>query len=106
MLEALPREVAAFYSCEERVVDRTAKCTKHFEALTEQYGFVGGPLEEYAKYFRRSDLPPNMWAFSLEENVKAISGMSKQGVARFAGIPGAWCATRVGSVRPVSEGRW
>ena len=76
MLEALPADERAYYSCEQNVIDITAKSSVHLERITEQYAFYGGSLDEVIRYFSRENLPPNMWTWDLYSNCKAISGLS------------------------------
>ncbi len=38
--------------------------------------FLPGSLQEYLAYFRRPDLPSNLWKWTLEEDVKAVAGFS------------------------------
>ena len=61
MLQAFPREEAEFDSREENVVIQGASSERIFQKVTEQYGFIGGGLEQYVSYFARR-LPQNMWA--------------------------------------------
>ena len=76
LLEALPREDADFYADEANVVDWSDKSAVLFSEIEERYGFVGGSTAEYTAYFRRSDLPRQMWHFALARDVKAVAGFS------------------------------
>ena len=76
MLEALPAEEAAYYAQEHHVADPAGKSQRLFNEIEEQYGFWGGSLQEYLAYFRRPDLPSNLWKWTLEEDVKAVAGFS------------------------------
>ena len=61
MLDVMSPEEASFYAAEENVVDTEGKSTAQFEALEEQYGFLGGSYDEYVKYLMRPDIPRSMW---------------------------------------------
>ena len=74
MLDALPPEEAAYYASEKNVLDAAGKSQQMFNDLQEQYGFIGGSLTEYVAYFSRKDLPGNPWAWTHEDDVKAIAG--------------------------------
>ena len=76
MLEALPADEATFYSAEQNVVDYSGKSESIFRDLERHYGFVGGPLEEYLKYFARPDLPAGMWHWRRADGVRAVAGFS------------------------------
>ena len=76
MLAALPPEEAAYYNAEENVVDYCGKCEVQFDALEQQYGFLGGTMENYIAYFNRDDLPSNLWKWTLQEDIKATAGFS------------------------------
>ena len=76
MLEALPAEEAAYYAQEHHVADSAGKSQQIFNEIEAQYGFLGGSLQEYLAYFRRPDLPSNLWKWTLEEDVKAVAGFS------------------------------
>ena len=75
MIQALPREEAEYYSWEENVAIQGANSESIFQEVTEQYGFIGGSLEQYVSYFARR-LPQNMWAWAHEDEVQAIAGFS------------------------------
>ena len=79
MLSALPEEDAAFYADEANVIDYEGKSDALFKELEDRYGFVGGSEAEYAAYFRRPDLPDNLWHFALQEEVRAVAGFSVVG---------------------------
>ena len=76
LLEALPPEERDYYSCEDHVIDWTGKSRELFEEIQEQYSFVGGEYSQYVAYFARDDLPPQMWHFVEERQVKAVAGFS------------------------------
>ena len=57
LVEALGPLEAAYYSDENRVVDRVGKSEVLQQALEEKYAFVGGGLSEYIKYFNPEDRP-------------------------------------------------
>ena len=77
MLDVMSSEEANFYAAEENVVDTAGKSTAQFEALEEQYGFLGGSYDEYVKYLMRPDLPRSMWRFvASRDEVSAIAGIS------------------------------
>ena len=76
MLDALDPVEAKFYSEESSVIDPSGKSLAQFHELEEQFGFVGGDIAEYVKYFHRSDLPRDMWVWRLEGEVKAVGGFS------------------------------
>ena len=57
LLAALPASESAFYAKEENVVQLEGKSPILFGELQERFGFVGGSVEEYVKYFHRADLP-------------------------------------------------
>ena len=65
MLEALPSSESCLYSDEHLVIDTVGKCPEHVAALTEQYGFYGGSINEVIRYFKRPDLPASMWRCAL-----------------------------------------
>ena len=77
MLEALPAGEAAFYACEENVIDHIGKSTVLFEEIQEHFGYVNGSLDEYARYFNRKDLPSTMWSWGTAEEVKGVAGFSQ-----------------------------
>jgi hypothetical protein len=76
LLEALPPSESLFYSTEDNAIDWRGKSSVILEELTQQYGFVGGTLDEYVKYFHRADLPSSMGYWEPYDQVKAISGFS------------------------------
>ena len=77
MLDVMSPEEANFYASEENVVDTAGKSTAQFEALEEQYGFLGGSYDEYVKYLMRPDIPRSMWRFvASRDEVSAIAGIS------------------------------
>ena len=58
-------------------MDTAGKSTDQFEALEEQYGFLGGSYDEYVKYLMRPDIPRSMWRFvASRDEVSAIAGVS------------------------------
>ena len=76
MLDALPPLEAQFYAQEKNCIDVVGKSTVMQDEIEQQYGFVGGSLEEYSKYFRRADWPDNMWTWMPFSEVKAVAGFS------------------------------
>eukprot|EP00959_Pyramimonas_sp_CCMP1952_P035863 750806-Pyramimonas_sp.AAC.1 len=77
MLSALSPEEAAFYSEEAQVVAAPeARSQAIFRELEQQCEFVGGSEEEYARYFLRQEIAPNLWKFGFREDVRAIAGFS------------------------------
>ena len=56
MLEALPAEDAAYYAVEEHVVETGGKCSTMFKEVEQRYGFIGGELDEFLAYLKRSDV--------------------------------------------------
>ena len=79
MLEALSPEESLYYAAEENVLDMCGKSAALMADIEDHYAFVGGPLEEYIRYFKRPDLPRNMWTWGLEDSVKAVCGFSVVG---------------------------
>ena len=75
MLEALPAEDAAYYACEENVVETAGKSSVLFEEIESHYGFIGGELDEFLRYLRRPDVG-YLWEWDLMTNVKAVAGVS------------------------------
>ena len=76
MLEALPPSEAEFDRKENHCIKLTDKSRQLQAEIEEQFAFVGGTHAEYCKYFRRSDLPNNMWTWRSFADVKAIAGFS------------------------------
>ena len=74
LLAALPASEAAFYAREENVVQLEGKSPILFAELQEQFGFVGGSVEQYVKYFHRADFPRDTWTFRT--SVKAVGGFT------------------------------
>ena len=79
MPQCLSAEEAEYYATESNVVDYADKSEELFREIEQHFGFVGGSTEEYAAYFRRKDLPPGLWHFTVAEHVKAIAGFSAVG---------------------------
>ncbi len=75
MLQALPREDAAYYQLEDNVVETKGKCSALFEEIEQHYGFIGGELQEFLKYLRRPDVR-HLWEWDLMSNIRAIAGVS------------------------------
>ena len=75
MLEALPAEDAAYYAVEEHVVETGGKCSTMFKEVEQRYGFIGGELDEFLAYLKRSDVQ-HLWQWDLMDNIKAIAGVS------------------------------
>ena len=76
MLEALPRSESEFYSNESNCIETAGKARQLQDEIEEQFAFVGGTYVEYCKYFHRSDLPNNMWAWRRFSETKAVAGFS------------------------------
>ena len=76
LLEALPPMEALYYAKETNVIERGGKSEQIQLEIEQQYGFVGGTKAEYIKYFRREDLPSNMWTWMPYSEVKAVAGFS------------------------------
>ena len=75
VLDALPAEDAAYYACEENVVETAGKSSVLFEEIESHYGFIGGELDEFLRYLRRPDVG-YLWEWDLMSNVKAVAGVS------------------------------
>ncbi|CAJ1412671.1 unnamed protein product, partial [Effrenium voratum] len=73
LLEALPPMEALYYAKETNVIERGGKSEQIQLEIEQQYGFVGGTKAEYIKYFRREDLPSNMWTWMPYSEVKAVA---------------------------------
>ncbi len=76
MLAALSVGESAFYSCEDNVLELENKSEDMFLELERHYAFVGASELEYLNYFHREDLPPQMWTWLEQHEVKAIAGFS------------------------------
>ena len=57
------------------MVDWAGKSTIIQEELEQQYGFLGGSMEEWTKYLRRPDARP-LWVFLEAHQVRAVAGVS------------------------------
>ena len=75
LLEVLSVEESEFYQYESNVVELEGKSVIIAKELEAQYGFIGGSMDEYVKYFLRP-LPERMWNWCTSEEVKAIAGFS------------------------------
>ena len=76
MLDCLPSDEAQFYKAESNVVQLDGKSDVLFSELQLRYGFVGGELGEYLRYFNRTDIDPGLWDWSLQDGVKCVVGFS------------------------------
>ena len=70
MLEALPPELAAFYSKEENVLADGCKDPHVLQDVDRRYRRVVGTLGEWRKYLNRLDVQP-LWKWLTEEDIKA-----------------------------------
>ena len=75
LLDVLSPEEGRFYRSESNVVETEGKSLVISQELEQQYGFIGGTMEEYTAYWHRP-LPPQMWQFATREAVKTIAGFS------------------------------
>ena len=64
MLAALPACDAGFYAEEANVVQPLSKSEVLLREIEARYNFVSGSSSEYARYFRRTDLPRGMWVWA------------------------------------------
>jgi hypothetical protein len=76
MLQALPSEEAAYYSCESNLIEFAGKSSVVFQDLEERFVFVNGSERDYALYLNRADLPQDMWEFELCDSIQAFVGLS------------------------------
>ena len=76
MLEALPPREANFYKLESNCIDWKGKSQTILDEMHRQYAFVGGSLDQDIAYFKRSNLPNNMWTWRHLSQCKAIGGFS------------------------------
>ena len=76
MLQALPPGEAMYYSCGHHAIDKVGKAHGVILELRGQFGFVGGPLQEYQNCFLRGGLPSSMWAWATGDIVEAVAGLS------------------------------
>ena len=82
MIDALSEEEGRYFASEENVVDYAGKSNEIFKELESHYGFVGGDLTQYTRYFHRKDLPQRMWKWVHTKDVKAVAGFSVVGKKR------------------------
>ena len=75
MMKALPEEEARFYEEESNVRITSGISTVILDELTEIYCFVGGPRDEYIKYYHRREVRP-LWQWIPASTVKAYAGFS------------------------------
>ena len=76
MLSALPEAEALFYAEESNVVDWGGKSEQLLRELEAHYGFLGGSQDEWVRYLRRPDLPPRLWTYRRQGDIKALNGVS------------------------------
>ena len=76
MLQALPPQEAEHYALETNVVDTAGKSSIIFREISEQYGFIGGSMEEFVSYFQRPDLPKQMWRWAPWASCRAVAGFT------------------------------
>ncbi len=74
MLQYLSPEEALYYGSGANVISTVGKSDAIFTELEEHFGFVGGPVHEYADYFRRTNMSSTLWTFGLAADIKAVGG--------------------------------
>jgi len=83
MLTAMPKELSAFYSSEERVLEGGGVDASRRAELRALGRKIGGPREEYVKYLCREDVRP-LWGYCSQKEAKALC--SFKAVAKKGGI--------------------
>ena len=73
MLDALPPEVASFYSCEEKVLQEGGSEPDELNALAKVSRGIGGARSQYVAYFNRPEIKP-LWNWIKDGDQKATMG--------------------------------
>ena len=67
---------ACFYANEDSVLLKAGYSRTLQKTIEDRYSFFGGAHDEWVKYFKRADLPHNIWHFLTHSEVVATAGVS------------------------------